>query len=555
MKTNRFFSIIALIFILMLGMSACNDDDTSSDAPYFTLGVEGGGNPPASLVLNTDAFTQSFTVKSNGSWKIVAQGESTSWVTVSPDRGDHDGSFTISVDRNIDTVKRSMQFAFQVNDKELRAFYVAQPAFGPNITVTTIQDDAIVLEDDTLIVNIATNADVWEYSNTNDWLREVEKTATTLKLLVLEGDELTAPVTFSLPAYPGVTQEIIVKKLVPLEKIDLSELSLELITGDKALMTATPVPANATGVNFVWTSANPNIATVSSTGPTTGTITAVAHGKTTVTIRSDDVETVIPVNVTQKMFVIDIASKFGNGLTVLLKSPEGQLAEFFYTNMNWKPASKILPVVPGQSFHITDYEDGPLSYNTLIIQENDTIRVGPVTYTGAINDYTTYLYADTYAWPYAGDFDLGGDGVGFHDSDYNHDGGDGANYRRARGDTRSDAMDIEHGEGYGDIGYSNPGEWLMYTVYVVDAGTYTIDWNISVNGSTAACHIEVDGVTVGKARYDLDNDGSWNAWHNYCESKGVTPPTIYLTEGRHKVKYYYDGGVHNFNGLYFNYKP
>jgi hypothetical protein len=57
-----------------------------------------------------------------------------------------------------------------------------------------------------------------------------------------------------------------------------------------------------------------------------------------------------------------------------------------------------------------------------------------------------------------GDFDLGGDGVGFHDSDANHSGANGVNYRPNLGDYLSNAMDIEAVEG--NIGTTNAGEWL-----------------------------------------------------------------------------------------------
>jgi hypothetical protein len=249
----------------------------------------------------------------------------------------------------------------------------------------------------------------------------------------------------------------------------------------------------------------------------------------------------------------DKVSKFGNGLTVSWKNQTGNWIEFFYTDEAGEPASRIVPVT-AHSSHIPDFGAEPLSYNVLYLPEVtavDTFRVGRVNYTGTIADYTTYVRASpavTLVKP--GDFDLGGEGIGFHDSDSNHDGGEGANYRKDRGDTQSDAMDIEGGGG--NIGYTNSGEWVMYTVHVIDEGDYAIDWFISVNGSGAACHIEVDGVSSDV--YQLANNSNWSDWRYYCEREGLEPPVFHLTPGKHTVRYYWNGGNHNYNGLRFTHR-
>jgi uncharacterized protein YjdB len=293
MKRNMFF-ITALISMLMLGMTACDKDDT--DAPYFTLVIDGQTYESASLILNTDAHTQVFSVKSNGSWKIIPKGESTSWATISPDHGENDGSFTLSVERNIYTVDRSMELAFQVNNNELKSIYVLQSAFGPELRITTDLDPTIIKEGDIITFDISTNADSWEYSKTSDWLTEVEKNATILKLKVAESlsAKMVDTVKFTIPDYPSVVREIVVKRQVPLTGITLSKQEIDLIIGDgEEIIVATPVPANATDVDFVWTSGNPAIATVSSTG----TITAISYGTTTITVSSNGIETTLTVNV------------------------------------------------------------------------------------------------------------------------------------------------------------------------------------------------------------------------------------------------------------------
>ncbi|MDR3309038.1 MAG: carbohydrate-binding protein [Tannerella sp.] len=241
---------------------------------------------------------------------------------------------------------------------------------------------------------------------------------------------------------------------------------------------------------------------------------------------------------------INVVSKFGNGLSISWKNQAGSWVKFLYNN---ETASKVI-AVSAQSTHLADYDAGTFSYSTLYLPETaavDTFASAQTSYTGRVDDYITYVRTgETVVNP--GDFDLGGDGVGFHDSNTNHDpGSGGANYRPSRGDTQSDAVDIE-GDG-GNIGYTGGGEWLAYTVHVLDEADYEIDWYISVNGGGAACHIEVDGVK--SSAYQMVNNSNWSDWRYYCERNSVAPPVFHLTAGKHKVTYYFEGGDHNYNGL------
>ncbi|MDR3245495.1 MAG: hypothetical protein LBT50_03580 [Prevotellaceae bacterium] len=252
---------------------------------------------------------------------------------------------------------------------------------------------------------------------------------------------------------------------------------------------------------------------------------------------------------------INVVSKFGNGMAATWTNNVGNFIEFFYTDENGQPASKVVPV-NAQSSHVVDFDSGPVSYKTLYLPEPasvDTFRLAQVSYTGTINDYTTYIRSSpavTIVKP--GDFDLGGEGVGFHDSDSNHSGAAGANYRKDRGDTRSDPCDIEAVAG--NIGTINTGEWMIYTLIVLDEGDYEIDWYISVNNSAGStCHVEIDGVS--SAVYQMPNQSNWSAWRYHCEANGATPPEFHLTPGKHKLLFYANSSGFNFNGMKVTYKP
>ena len=71
---------------------------------------------------------------------------------------------------------------------------------------------------------------------------------------------------------------------IPLKGITLSSDSVELGIGETAKVTATPVPANATNKSLEWEIADPKIATVD----TSGNITGVAIGETTLTVYGED---------------------------------------------------------------------------------------------------------------------------------------------------------------------------------------------------------------------------------------------------------------------------
>ncbi|MDR0699380.1 MAG: Ig-like domain-containing protein [Tannerella sp.] len=89
--------------------------------------------------------------------------------------------------------------------------------------------------------------------------------------------------------------EVAVKTFILLTDIGLSLQSLRIFTGDKAQISATPVPNNASEVRFQWRSANPEVATVDNKG----TVTAIARGVTAVTVASGDMEKNVTVSVVE----------------------------------------------------------------------------------------------------------------------------------------------------------------------------------------------------------------------------------------------------------------
>ncbi|MDR1169553.1 MAG: Ig-like domain-containing protein [Prevotellaceae bacterium] len=78
---------------------------------------------------------------------------------------------------------------------------------------------------------------------------------------------------------------------VPLTGITVSPPSLSLTVNNMMQLTATPVPGNATGVSFEWSSANESVATVDQTG----LVTVLKLDSTVVTVRSGSISTDVPI--------------------------------------------------------------------------------------------------------------------------------------------------------------------------------------------------------------------------------------------------------------------
>lgn len=135
------------------------------------------------------------------------------------------------------------------------------------------------------------------------------------------------------------------------------------------------------------------------------------------------------------------------------------------------------------------------------------------------------------------DYDLGGQGNAYFDTDPQNDGGQ---YRP------DDAVDIETcsdtGGGY-DVGWTEPGEWMLYTVNVIDSGSYQIGVRVSSTSTSGSLHFEVDGTDV-TGTIDVPNTGAWQTWTT------VQSQTFSLVAGSHQVKLVVNSSGFNVNKFY-----
>jgi hypothetical protein len=136
----------------------------------------------------------------------------------------------------------------------------------------------------------------------------------------------------------------------------------------------------------------------------------------------------------------------------------------------------------------------------------------------------------------AEDFDLGGEGVAYHDTTTSNDGGQ---YRPDEG------VDIEYNptEQSYNIGWVFPGEWTRYTVNVTAAGTYTADFRVSTAWNGISLVMMLDDTPTPLTTVDVPNTGSYGTY-------ATVHKTVYLPAGQHRIKLLYNG-YENINYMEF----
>ncbi|PYP19021.1 MAG: hypothetical protein DMD54_03990, partial [Gemmatimonadetes bacterium] len=137
----------------------------------------------------------------------------------------------------------------------------------------------------------------------------------------------------------------------------------------------------------------------------------------------------------------------------------------------------------------------------------------------------------------AEDFDLGGEGVAYHD---NVPGNAGGQYRPNE-DVDIIVSSDSAGGGY-VVNNFETGEWLSYTVNVQNTTNYDIELRVSSQFSTSAFHVEIDGQNV-TGSVVVPNTGNWNTFQ-WVGKKGVA-----LTAGQHVLKVFADQQYFNLNSV------
>lgn len=109
----------------------------------------------------------------------------------------------------------------------------------------------------------------------------------------------------------------------------------------------------------------------------------------------------------------------------------------------------------------------------------------------------------------AENFDKGGEGLSFHDSDDNNEGD--TQYR-----SDGEGVDFVKGNGGTAIGYTAKNEWLEYTIDVQEAGTYqyvaTVSSGTTDSGFSIGLYYNGGIITVAKVSVPQTANNNWNKY-------------------------------------------
>ena len=136
----------------------------------------------------------------------------------------------------------------------------------------------------------------------------------------------------------------------------------------------------------------------------------------------------------------------------------------------------------------------------------------------------------------AEDYDLGGEGIAYHDNDGGNNGGE----------YRSEDVDIQVcDEGGYNVGWMAANEWLEYVVTVPATGTYDIDIRVASDATGGNFNIEFNGVDV-TGNISVPVTGGWQNW-------ATVSTTATLSAGTQVMRFVNANSGDEYNLNYFDF--
>ena len=151
-------------------------------------------------------------------------------------------------------------------------------------------------------------------------------------------------------------------------------------------------------------------------------------------------------------------------------------------------------------------------------------------------------------------YDKGGEGIAFHDTDSINEGSGGLNpangtflnefrmkeavdisYTKSNNTDNNPYNKVEPLMGQLYVGWTNPGEWIKYTVNVAKTGTYSVGLMYTACGD-GSISLELDGkiltdkLLVTSTRSDIE-PVAWRQWHHWNRIDELA--TVKLKKGIH----------------------
>jgi len=131
----------------------------------------------------------------------------------------------------------------------------------------------------------------------------------------------------------------------------------------------------------------------------------------------------------------------------------------------------------------------------------------------------------------AEDFDEGGEGVAYHDLEPE-------NREKHQPAYRDSGVDLEWREDASqkfNLGWTRPGEWLVYTVDVKESGSYTIEMMVACDKRGGQFRLEFNGVDK-TGPVEVPDTGGWT------KLKPFSKTGVKLEAGRYAMKLVLDKG-------------
>ncbi len=323
---------------------------------------------------------------------------------------------------------------------------------------------------------------------------------------------------------------------VPVTGVTVSPATATVSVGGTTPLTATIAPSNATNQNVSWSSSNTAVATVNASGVVTG----VTAGTATITVTTQDgnrtATSAITVNNTNVpvtgVTVSPATASINVGATQQLTATVAP-ANATNKTVSWSTSNAAVATVNASGL-VSGVAAGTA---TITVTTQDGNRTATSAVTVNATGQTAYPTGTPWAIPgtiEAENFDNGGEGVAFHDSDATNSGGQGRTNLGVDTETCS--------EGGLNIGWTTTGEWYEYTVNVATSGNYNIDVRTASTLTGGTFHIEFGGADK-TGLMTTTNTGAWQTWTT------ISKTNVALSAGVQVMRIYLDNANYNINSI------
>jgi len=102
------------------------------------------------------------------------------------------------------------------------------------------------------------------------------------------------------------------------------------------------------------------------------------------------------------------------------------------------------------------------------------------------------------------DYDLGGEGVAYHDTTRENEGG-----IYLQDDVDIEVLDTDHNP---NVGWTRAGEWLAYTVDISTADIYDAGFRVASSHAGSSIQMHVDDGTIPAVTVTVPDTGDWLAF-------------------------------------------